>query len=1076
LIIYNTTTNQLQVNTGTPAAPVWTVTNPTNVWNTVGNTGTNPTTNFIGTTDNQPLVMRTNNAEHLRIDTTGWVGLDDATPRAPLSFASVTGSKIRFWDNGSDTATYGIGLGPAQLNYHIDQNPSAVHRFLAGGDNEDGTELMRIQANGNVGINTLVPAAKLDVNGTARINGSTGTAANVMGRNAAGDISNVAIGTGLNLTGGTLSATVSTPGWALGGNTGTNGAVNYIGTTDAQPLVLRTNAAEHVRITSGGNVGINNGAPLSPLSFASAIEPKISLWDGGSATNNIGFGVSSAQLNYHVTPGSTHAFFAGGKNGDGTELMRIQSDGNVGISDTTPRAPLSFASVLGAKIRFWDNGSDTATYGIGLGPAQLNYHIDQNPSAVHRFLAGGGNEDGTELMRIQANGNVGINTLVPAAKLDVNGTARISGSAGTPTAITGRNATGDIGNIALGAGLSLTGGTLSAAVSTPGWALTGNAGTNPAINYIGTADAQPLVFRTNAAERMRVLANGNVGIGTTAPAFNMHVSGNTGVTSAVENTSSANGEYAEFRARMTGTVPADISMFTAIVNGNPNNKIGGLQTTTANDLVFRTGISGFGPVERMRIDTLGNVGIGTNDPAFPLQVAKADFGPFGGLALTDNSGANATNFTITPGYVGATAQFGVTLDVTGEAPISFVDSIRPAADARFSSGTASARWLNTWGYNADFAGTARIAGSAGTPASIMGRDVNGNVGNITLGANLSLAGGVLSATGGGTAGWGLSGNAGTNPASNFIGTTDAQPLVFSTGNSEKMRIGANGFIGIGTSTINSLLDIGAGDVTLTQGYAIRWGNSVNAERIFQSDNLGYPGQNLNLEAREYMVFTIDRNGTATNSNTVGYVWNTNDSWTNGGTPTELMRLTDAGNLGLGIASANYKLDVVGDINASANVRAGGVILTSDARLKRNICNTQHGLSTIMKLNPVEYEKKNTIQDSVYNRHEIGFIAQEVAKVLPSLVTEGKDADKTLAVSYTELIPVLTKAIQEQQTQIENQHAQITAQDQKISALVAENKELKENKVATAQLMERVKQMEQMMGINEIEGTSKVAGK
>jgi hypothetical protein len=182
-----------------------------------------------------------------------------------------------------------------------------------------------------------------------------------------------------------------------------------------------------------------------------------------------------------------------------------------------------------------------------------------------------------------------------------------------------------------------------------------------------------------------------------------------------------------------------------------------------------------------------------------------------------------------------------------------------------------------------------------------------------------------------------------------------------------------------------------------------------------------------------------------------------------------MRLTDAGNLGLGIAAPAYRMDVVGDINASATVRAGGVVLTSDARLKRNISNTQQGLSTIMKLNPVEYEKKNTIQDSVYNRHEIGFIAQEVAKVLPSLVTEGKDADKTLAVSYTELIPVLTKAMQEQQVQIDA----LKSENQKLKTTEVE---LKENKAVTAQLMERVKQMEQMMGIKEIEGTSKVAGK
>jgi hypothetical protein len=60
--------------------------------------------------------------------------------------------------------------------------------------------------------------------------------------------------------------------------------------------------------------------------------------------------------------------------------------------------------------------------------------------------------------------------------------------------------------------------------------------------------------------------------------------------------------------------------------------------------------------------------------------------------------------------------------------------------------------------------------------------------------------------------------------------------------------------------------------------------------------------------------------------------------------------------------------------------------------------------------------------------------------------------------------------------MQEQQAKIESQDQKINALVAENQKLKGNEAVTAQLMERVKQMEQMMGIKEIEGTSKVAGK
>jgi len=50
------------------------------------------------------------------------------------------------------------------------------------------------------------------------------------------------------------------------------------------------------------------------------------------------------------------------------------------------------------------------------------------------------------------------------------------------------------------------------------WTLTGNAGTTPTVNSLGTTDAQDLVFKTNATERMRITSSGNVGIGTSSPA------------------------------------------------------------------------------------------------------------------------------------------------------------------------------------------------------------------------------------------------------------------------------------------------------------------------------------------------------------------------------------------------------------------------------------------------------------------------------------------------------------------------------------------------------------------------------
>ena len=64
-----------------------------------------------------------------------------------------------------------------------------------------------------------------------------------------------------------------------------------------------------------------------------------------------------------------------------------------------------------------------------------------------------------------------------------------------------------------------------------------------------------------------------------------------------------------------------------------------------------------------------------------------------------------------------------------------------------------------------------------------------------------------------------------------------------------------------------------------------------------------------------------------------------------------------------------------------------------------------------------YKKYASLKKQESLGEELGFLAQEVLQLLPSLVQEGEDENNLLNINYNGLIPVLTKAIQEQQAQI-----------------------------------------------------------
>lgn len=122
-------------------------------------------------------------------------------------------------------------------------------------------------------------------------------------------------------------------GEGVAGKEASAGAIRYGSDWGADSLHIAgagsTVGTRNVRIHD--NLIVNNSVRVSP---GVAPSQKITLWDNNtpSAANHYGFGVSGGQLNYHVDgPTASHVFYAGGRNGNGTEVARIRGNGNVNV-------------------------------------------------------------------------------------------------------------------------------------------------------------------------------------------------------------------------------------------------------------------------------------------------------------------------------------------------------------------------------------------------------------------------------------------------------------------------------------------------------------------------------------------------------------------------------------------------------------------------------------------------------------------------------------------------------------------------------------------------------------------------
>lgn len=115
----------------------------------------------------------------------------------------------------------------------------------------------------------------------------------------------------------------------------------------------------------------------------------------------------------------------------------------------------------------------------------------------------------------------------------------------------------------------------------------------------------------------------------------------------------------------------------------------------------------------------------------------------------------------------------------------------------------------------------------------------------------------------------------------------------------------------------------------------------------------------------------------------------------------------------GGAGTDYAGFFLGNVNVDGSLQANTINNISDARLKTDVAAVPYGLDAILRIQPVSFAWIDRPDTSTH----LGFLAQDLQAVIPEIVDAAADERGTLSVRYLELLPVLVRAIQEQEARL-----------------------------------------------------------
>lgn len=611
------------------------------------------------------------------------------------------------------------------------------------------------------------------------------------------------------------------------------------------------------------------------------------------------------------------------------------------------------------------------------------------------------------------------------------------------------------------------GGAISSSGSGSGWTLSGNTGTNPASDFMGTSDDTDVIFKRNS-----ILG---AAIRTTASSFGINaLPSSTGSSNAAFGVNALNGNTtgsfnvgigANAGGLGTDAIKQDVGDSNTYIGANSGPLSSGLRNATAIGANAKVGASNSLVLGGTLTDAV-NVGIGTTSPSSNLsfsgitaQTIAMERMPFGGIFGSSLNikagGAEIGTFDRTGGNLNLSS--GISTGTAGSS-INF-QTATPQGSSSATDNTPSVKMTILGSGNVGIGTTTPTElfelRPPVTPDPVKGKGIYIRTQN----GPMDGAGGDFKVVlGGGDSNVGSSGafsieNAMLSTKPSTLLRVNAMP--YNSGNTVTNKNGAGFFrVYVQNDTANSPAQVSIGSEAIVQGLgtagttdmgtfigsdntAMTWGGGANT-LIGTRGNAG-AATAVGIATNAYGGYFSVLMGAGSFTNSYGVYTGTIEGlnkWSvyasDAAAPSYF-----AGRVGVGVTAPTEKLHVVGNLRVQGATDcilgngAGGTNCSSDIRLKNNVKEIEDPLKKILSLRGVEFEWNQKSQSP--GRHDIGVIAQDVEKVFPTAVIEDSSTGFK-RVDYAVLVAPIIQAIKALSHQVAELFSSMSAQDREIASL------------------------------------------